>query len=164
MPSAKTIADILAFSELINIKSFIKTPFTSQLMYIAACAFPAKAAAHSSQPPSRERSPSEEMPGRNIDPEKRAETKEALQPGQHLTAKHTLPAAAANQNYQRCHKSLKALDQKSKGIMDPLLFTSGDIGNEMPSTELSFTTPRLAQKHISHCVNGRPDNASRLER
>jgi hypothetical protein len=48
MPSAKTIADILAFSELINIKSFIKTPFTSQLMHIAACVFLAKAAAHSS--------------------------------------------------------------------------------------------------------------------
>ena len=88
-------------------------------------------------------------------PEKRAETKEALRPDQHLTAKHTLLATAANQNYQRYYKALKvletywagrrymltALDQKSKGIMDPLLFTLEGIDSEMPSTEPSFTTP-----------------------
>src|ERR1700761_5315794 len=51
MSSAKTIADILAFAELIDVKSFIGNPFTSQPMYIAACAFLAEAAAHSSQPP-----------------------------------------------------------------------------------------------------------------
>ncbi len=39
MSSAKTIADILAFAELIDPKSFIGNPFTSQPMYIAACAF-----------------------------------------------------------------------------------------------------------------------------
>lgn len=179
MSSAKTIADILAFAELIDVKSFIGNPFTSQPMYIAACAFLAEAAAHSSQPPSRERSPSEEILGRNIDSEKRAETKEALRPDQHLTAKHTLLATAANQNYQRCYKALKALetywagtryiltalDQKSKGIMDPLLFTSEDIDSEMPSTELSFTTPgwRRSTSHIAS-MGGRttPAALSRL--
>jgi hypothetical protein len=179
MSSAKTIADILAFAELIDVKSFIGNPFTSQPMYIAACAFLAEAAAHSSQPPSRERSPSDEMPGGNIDPEKRAETKEALRPDQHLTAKHILLATAANQNYQRCYKALKALetywagtryiltalDQKSKGIMDPLLFTSEGIDSEIPSTELSFTTPGW-RRSTSHIVSMRgrttPGALSRL--
>ena len=55
MSSAKTIADILAFAELIDVKSFIGNPFTSQPMYIAACTFLAEAAAHSSRPPSREK-------------------------------------------------------------------------------------------------------------
>jgi hypothetical protein len=155
MSSAKTIADILAFAELIDVKSFIGNPFTSQPMYIAACAFLAEAAAHASQPSSRERTPSDQTPTESIKPEKQAGAKGIPRPPQHLTAKHTLLATAANQNYQRCYKALRALetywagtryiltalDQKSKGITDPLLFTSEDIDSEMPSTELNFTTP-----------------------
>jgi hypothetical protein len=58
MSSAKTIADILAFAELIDPRSFIGNPFTSQPMYIAACAFLKESAAHtSSQPTSRDASP-----------------------------------------------------------------------------------------------------------
>jgi hypothetical protein len=110
MSSAKIIADILAFAKLVDVKSSIGNPFTSQPIFIAACTFLAEAAAHSSQPPSQEKSPSDKMPGRNIDPEKRAGTKEALRSDQHLTDKHTLLATAANQNYQRCYKALKALE------------------------------------------------------
>ncbi|KEF56533.1 uncharacterized protein A1O9_06721 [Exophiala aquamarina CBS 119918] len=152
MSSAKTIADILAFAELIDVKSFIGNPFTSQPMYVAACAFLAEAAAHTSQPPSRATSPpptgnpkikSEHMSERTVSEQKAA------------SARHTLLATAANQNYQRCYKALKtldsywagcryiltALDQKAKGLMDPILFTAEDLDGEMPSTEPSFTTP-----------------------
>ena len=155
MSSAKTIADILAFAELIDAKSFIGNPFTSQPMYVAACAFLAEAAAHASQPASRAQTPPE-LHTNGLSPAKKAERIEGQSRSDpHLTAKHTLLATAANQNYQRCYKALKALnsywagtryiltalDQKSKGIMDPLLFTSEDIDSEMPSTELNFTTP-----------------------
>ena len=145
MSSAKTIADILAFAELIDVKSFIGNPFTSQPMYVAACAFLAEASAHASQPPSRASSPPSS--GNN---EKSARDKVAA-----ANAKYTLLASAANQNYQRCYKALQtldsywagcryiltALDQKSKGLMSPLLYTSQDVDGPMPSTEPSFTTP-----------------------
>lgn len=152
MSSAKTIADILAFAELIDVKSFIGSPFTSQPMYVAACAFLAEAAAHASQPPSRAVSPP-----RNPLPRARLETVhlKSLMEQKAASARHTLLATAANQNYQRCYKALKtlesywagcryiltALDQKSKGLKDPLLFTAEDLDGEMPSTEPSFTTP-----------------------
>lgn len=146
MSSAKTIADILAFAELIDVKSFVGNPFTSQPMYVAACAFLAEAAAHTSQPPSRGGSPPAKV---------KAEGSVPQNAEQRAASKHTLLASAANQNYQRCYKALKildsywagcryiltALDQKSKGLMDPLLYTSDDIDGPMPSTEPSFTSP-----------------------
>ncbi|OAG41728.1 hypothetical protein AYO21_03963 [Fonsecaea monophora] len=150
MSSAKTIADILAFAELIDVKSFIGNPFTSQPMYVAACAFLAEAAAHASQPPSRATSP----PSNGHTPRLKQDVI-AHRTHNTVSARHTLLATAANQNYQRCYKALKtldsywagcryiltALDQKSKGLMDPLLFTADDVDGEMPSTEPSFTTP-----------------------
>ncbi|KIX07999.1 uncharacterized protein Z518_02653 [Rhinocladiella mackenziei CBS 650.93] len=153
MSSAKTIADILAFAELIDVKSFIGNPFTSQPMYVAACAFLAEAAAHTSQPPSRTTSPPPNGHPSRTKPE--AISEKAYSEQKAASARHTLLATAANQNYQRCYKALKtldsywagcryiltALDQKSKGLMDPLLFTAEDIDGEMPSTEPSFTTP-----------------------
>src|SRR5271169_442312 len=64
MSSAKTVADILAFAELIDPKSFIGNPFTSQPMYIAACAFLMESAAHtSSQPGSRNATPPRRLGG-----------------------------------------------------------------------------------------------------
>ncbi|KAL0259606.1 hypothetical protein SLS55_005343 [Diplodia seriata] len=56
-------------------------------------------------------------------------------------AKHTLLAAAANQNYQRCYRALQSLetywagvkyiltvmDQKAKGVVDPLLYTREEM-------------------------------------
>ncbi|THC94634.1 hypothetical protein EYZ11_005889 [Aspergillus tanneri] len=144
MSSAKTIADILSFSELVDGKSFIGNPFTSQPMYIAACAFLMESAYYTS-PSSRSGSPPSQpllanqtsgfvMP--NLDPSGGTDRKP--------TAKHILLASAAKENYQRCYKALKALetywegtkyiltvlDQKAKGIVDPLLYTV----EEMEST------------------------------
>lgn len=149
MSSAKTIADIVTFAELIDLKSFIGNPFTSQPLYIAACAFLAEARAHASQPASRQTSPPSE--------ERDVAGKEKSQAGSARASagKHTLLATIANQNYQRCYKALKllntywagcryiltALDQKSKGLLDPILFTQDDIDGEMPSIEPSFTVP-----------------------
>jgi hypothetical protein len=155
MSSAKTIADILAFAELIDVKSFIGNPFTSQPMYIAACAFLMEAAAHASQPPSRATTPVSASPSKKPRRDTHEKTKKQSTSDQKLTAKYTLLATVANQNYQRCYKALKSLetywagtryivtvlDQKAKGIMDPLLYTSEDLDSEMPSTEPDFSTP-----------------------
>ncbi|KAL4970387.1 putative C6 transcription factor [Aspergillus stella-maris] len=151
MSSAKTIADILSFSELVDGKSFIGNPFTSQPMYIAACAFLMESAYYSS-PPSRSASPSSQpllanqtsgfyMPG--VDSSNVSERKP--------TTKHSLLASAARENYQRCYKALKALEnywegskyiltvlnQKAKGIVDPLLYTVEEMEGtaEMPSVQ-----------------------------
>lgn len=163
MSSAKTIADILAFAEFIDVNSFIGNPFTSQPMYIAACAFLAEVAAHSSQPPSRGDSPIDNSSMRlESDLARKNETERKI------AAKHSLLATAANQNYQRCYQALKtldeywagcryiltALDQKSKGLADPLLFTSEDV-DEMPSTEPSFTTPGWRKSSFGASL-GRP--------
>ncbi|KAJ5351998.1 hypothetical protein N7452_000972 [Penicillium brevicompactum] len=143
MSSAKTIADILSFSELVDGKSFIGNPFTSQPMYIAACAFLMESAyyttpssangAPSPQPLLANQSSGFVLP--NLDPSNVTERKS--------TAKHILLASAAKENYQRCYKALQALntywqgtgyiltvlDQKAKGIVDPLLYTIEDMEN-----------------------------------
>ncbi|KAK3683518.1 fungal-specific transcription factor domain-containing protein [Podospora appendiculata] len=144
MSSAKTIADILAFAELIDPKSFIGNPFTSQPMYIAACAFLMESVANASGPPSPSRESSPPPETKND-----ASRAPGTRPAPHndlKTAKHSLLASAANQNYQRCYKSLQqlhqywggvgyiltALDQKSKGIWDCETFTN----EEYESTKL----------------------------
>ncbi|KGO74015.1 Transcription factor, fungi [Penicillium italicum] len=143
MSSAKTIADILSFSELVDGKSFIGNPFTSQPMYIAACAFLMESAYYASpssgarsnqpQPLLANQSSGFVMP--TIESSSGTERKS--------TAKHILLASAAKENYQRCYKALKALntywkgtgyiltvlDQKAKGIVDPLLYAVEDIEN-----------------------------------
>jgi hypothetical protein len=81
---------------------------------------------------------------------------------QKQAAKHTLLASAANQNYQRCYRALKALetywagvkyimtvlDQKAKGVGDPLLYTTEEIESalEAPRPEPSFTSPGWRRK------------------
>ncbi|KIW43809.1 uncharacterized protein PV06_04873 [Exophiala oligosperma] len=153
MSSAKTIADIIAFAELIDVRSFAGNPFTSQPMYVAACAFLAEATAHTSQPPSRTGSPPSSSHASRVKQEVNSQKNTSEQKA--ASARHTLLATAANQNYQRCYKGLKtldsywagsryiltALDGKSKGLMSPLLFTAEDVDGDMPSTEISFTTP-----------------------
>jgi hypothetical protein len=141
MSSAKTIADILSFSELVDGKSFIGNPFTSQPMYIAACAFLMESAYYTT-PSLGATSPSPTpllanqssgfvMPsmGSSNGTERKS------------TAKHILLASAAKENYQRCYKALQALnsywkgtgyiltvlDQKAKGIVDPLLYAVEDM-------------------------------------
>jgi hypothetical protein len=141
MSSAKTIADMLSFSELVDSKGFIGNPFTSQPMYVAACAFLMESAYHSS-----------ELPGSgplHIQPLLSSQSGGSAMPnmgpsgesGRKPTAKHTLHASAAKENYQRCYKALKALekywegtkyiltvlDQKAKGIVDPLLYTAEEM-------------------------------------
>ena len=76
--------------------------------------------------------------------------------------KHTLLASAANQNYQRCYRALKTLetywagvkyiltvlDQKAKGVGDPLLYTREEMESalELPRPEPSFTSPGWRRK------------------
>lgn len=133
MSSAKTISDILAFAELIDPKSFIGNPFTSQPMYIAACAFLMESAKES-VPPSREPSP-------RLDA--RTESHKPARDKHQRSAKHLLLTSTANQNYQRCYKSLQhlhdywsgvkyiltALDQRSKGIWDCETYTNEELEN-----------------------------------
>ncbi|CAG8908690.1 unnamed protein product [Penicillium egyptiacum] len=143
MSSAKTIADILSFSELVDGKSFIGNPFTSQPMYIAACAFLMESAyyassssgveSHQPRPLLANQSSGFVMP--TMESSNGTERKS--------TAKHILLASAAKENYQRCYKALKALntywegtgyiltvlDQKAKGIVDPLLYAVEDMEN-----------------------------------
>lgn len=77
-------------------------------------------------------------------------------------AKHTLLATAANQNYQRCYRALQSLetywagvkyiltvlDQKAKGVGDPLLYTREEMecALEVPRPEPSFDTPGWRRK------------------
>lgn len=76
---------------------------------------------------------------------------------QRLASKHSLLAVAANQNYQRCYGALKhlehywagtkyiltVLDQKAKGIGDPLLYTQEEMESalEVPMRAPAFTSP-----------------------
>ncbi|KAK8039448.1 hypothetical protein PG993_007859 [Apiospora rasikravindrae] len=135
MSSAKTIADILAFAKLIDEKSFIGNPFTSQPIYIAACAFLKESVAHpSSQPASRDTSPPHDQQGMMG----RATGGKAGNGPEHKTPdRHFLLASAANQNYQSCYKALQqmqiywggvryiltALDQKFAGTWDCETYT-----------------------------------------
>ncbi|KAM7216881.1 Fungal specific transcription factor domain containing protein [Rhypophila decipiens] len=152
--SAKTIADILAFAELIDPKSFIGNPFTSQPMYIAACAFLMESITNASNPPSRAPSPPPEE--HRSEPQRPPSTK----PGQgndSKSAQHLLLATAAEENYKRCYKSLQqlqqywggvgyiltALDQKSKGIWDCETFTSEEYESTRLPRQRSYS--RLAR-------------------
>ena len=172
MSSAKTIADIIAFAELIDVKSIVGNPFTSQPIYIAARAFLAEAAAHASQPASRGTTPptEDEKPHRpSQDTTGRSKANKS--------GKSSLLHTAANTNYQRCYKALKvldsywagcryiltALDQMSKGLMDPLLFTSEDV-DEMPSTVPSFTTPGWRRSTAHRASMGAPLETPKLTR
>lgn len=153
MSSAKTIADIYSFSELLDNKSFSGNPFTTQPMYIAACAFLMESAYYAS-PNSRS--------GVSPQPLLANQSSGFVMPDVGLphgsehksigAAQHTLLANIAKDNYQRCYKALKAietywdgtkyiltvLDQKAKGIVDPLLYTAEEVAN----------TPHLFPAHV----------------
>ncbi|KAL3424211.1 hypothetical protein PVAG01_03492 [Phlyctema vagabunda] len=177
MSSAKTISDILSFAEIIDPKSFIGNPFTSQPMYIAACAFLMEQIAHtSSEPTSREISPP--RPGTTDSEHRKAKMSTVRKPDQ--KQKHSLLAVAANQNYQRCHHSLKqlevywagiryilvALDQKAKGIWDPETYTEQDMeATKVPKSEmipswrrrLSTVEPSPGQRFADFTRSPKPD-------
>ncbi|KAK7756375.1 hypothetical protein SLS62_001601 [Diatrype stigma] len=134
MSSAKTIADILAFAQLIDPKCFIGNPFTSQPIYIAANAFLMESVSNGSQSESGDTVSSNQKSGtaKRRFPENGKEV-DVNKP----TSRHLLLASAANQNYQACYKALKqlqeywggaryiltALDQKSEGIWDCETYT-----------------------------------------
>ncbi|EED21260.1 C6 transcription factor, putative [Talaromyces stipitatus ATCC 10500] len=171
MSSAKTIADILSFSELIDAKSFIGNPFTSQPMYIAACAFLMESAYYSS-PSSRSGSPSVLVTDQssaftvpNMDSSNSSERK--------TNTKHSLLASAAKENYQRCYRALRTLqtywegtkyiltvlDQKAKGIGDPLLYTT----EEMESTADIAYAPSLVSPNWQPSLQSVPADTARTE-
>ena len=184
MSSAKTIADILAFAELIDAKSFIGNPFTSQPMYIAACAFLAEMASYSSLPSTPGSTPSTTPIEGGYPQKSKHQGKTQVAPAKSkfdkkLSAKYSLLATAANQNYQRCYKALKALetywagtryiltalDQKSKGIMDPVLYTNEDIESaiEVPRPIPAFSTPGW-RRSVAHSQAFSYPNASQRPR
>ncbi|KAK8182937.1 fungal-specific transcription factor domain-containing protein [Phyllosticta citribraziliensis] len=155
MSSAKTIADILAFAELADVnRAGFGNPFTSQPIYIAACAFLKESALQSasSNPHSRHASPPDPpTPEYNG---ARGKTDKQM--------RHSLLASAANANYQRCYRALQSLeqywagtkyiltvlDQKAKGVLDPLLYTREEMESalEVPRPEPSFNTPGWRRK------------------
>ncbi|KAL5378533.1 hypothetical protein DPSP01_009115 [Paraphaeosphaeria sporulosa] len=177
MSSAKTVADILSFTDLIDTKTGVGNPFTSQPIYIAACAFLKETALHSasSHPSSRPLTPSAaeaknpfESKVISLDhmsfdkplvPNGNAQT---IKREQSQAAKHTLLASAANQNYQCCYRAMQSLetywagvkyiltvlDQKAKGVGDPLLYTREEMESalEAPRPEPSFTSPGWRRK------------------
>ncbi|TQV94298.1 hypothetical protein V2A60_002666 [Cordyceps javanica] len=126
MSSAKTICDILSFADLIDPKSFIGNPFTSQPIYIAAGAFLMESSANASEGPSRETSPPP------------ATDRKSAAAARGRSSRHSMLASAATQNYQRCYNSLQeihgywggikyiltALDQKSKGMRELETYTT----------------------------------------
>ncbi|KAG8624525.1 hypothetical protein KVT40_007592 [Elsinoe batatas] len=194
MSSAKTIADILSYSQLIDAKASLGNPFTTQPIYIAACAFLKETAdrtatsSDQSRAPSREGSKSQtpvktgsattENTAIN-DPdsaegasEKHTTSKAAVPSAAALEkslAKHALLVKRANQDYQLCYQALESietywsgtkyiltvLDQKYKGVGDPLLYTAeeGECSLEQPAPEPVFTSPGWRRK-ISWAPSG----------
>ncbi|KAK4098232.1 hypothetical protein N658DRAFT_518138 [Parathielavia hyrcaniae] len=156
MSSAKTIADILAFAELIDPKSLIGNPFTSQPIYIAACAFLMETVASPSQPPSRELSPTPDVKLAHHFKSNVSKLPSNNDP----RLGRMLLATAANQNYQRCYKSLEqleqywggvryilhVLDQKSKGIWDCETYTT----EEYEAMMLSRRAPLSRMSRFEH--------------
>lgn len=157
--SAKTIADILSFSELLDPKSFTWNPFTSQPIYIAACCFLMDSVANPSQPSSREPSPFPEMKARIL---------KAAPGGITGPIRHSLLASAANQNYQRCYKCLEdleqywggvryiltALDQKSKGIWDCETFTNEEYDAVRFSCRNSLGATTRREEPVAYSLTG----------
>ncbi|KAI4722616.1 hypothetical protein E4T48_01064 [Aureobasidium sp. EXF-10727] len=179
MSSAKTIADILSYSQLIDTKASLGNPFTSQPIYIAACAFlketaeqTATSKEHSrsqSTVNSRAGSPIREQPTPGVADMANMTRPSSMLPSstrppmvERALARHTLLATAANQHYQLCYKALQSLetywagtkyiltvlDQKFKGVGDPLLYTveEGESAFEQPEPKPAFTQPGWRRK------------------
>ena len=162
MSSAKTICDILAFADLIDPKSFIGNPFTSQPMYIAACAFLMESSANASSSGSREGTP----------PDSATQVREQIKAASGVKySRHSLLASAANQNYQQCYNSLQqlhnywggvkyiltALDQKAKGIWDPETYTTEEYeATKNPPQQMKPLFPNFAEARSSPKPAGPP--------
>lgn len=161
MVCAKTIADILAFAEVIDPMAYIGSPFTSQPIYIAACAF---LTASSSQPVSQ--APSPPPPDKQRGGPSLNSANGKIKSAAEKPSKHSLVADAAEQGYQRCYKSLhqlhdywggakyiiNALEHRSKGMWDCETYTP----EEYASTKLPHRPAALPPFP-------RPDNPSSLQ-
>ncbi|KAI7204740.1 hypothetical protein KC316_g499 [Hortaea werneckii] len=175
MSSAKTIADILSYSQLMDAKASLGNPFTTQPIYIAACAFLKETAEQTATSKEQSRSGS---PNKRSDSGKSSngDSQNGKKPGngssgrrtpnfpidQKTLARHTLLATAASQHYQLCYKALQSvetywggtkyiltvLDQKFEGVGDPLLYTAeeGESSMERPRPDASFTSPGWRRK------------------
>ncbi|KAH9822792.1 C6 transcription factor [Teratosphaeria destructans] len=127
MSSAKTIADILSYSQLIDAKASHGNPFTSQPISIAACAFLKETADQTASSSAQSRAPSPSAKDSSSDDSasltatdlswiahKRhpsVSTGATLpQPEQKSLSKHSLLATAASQHYQLCYKALQSLE------------------------------------------------------
>ena len=129
MSSAKTIADILSYSQLMDAKASLGNPFTTQPIYIAACAFLKETAEQTatSNAQSRANSPTTRDANSDSGPSTTGSTPQStkrtsisnLSSGkrtpttaidQKTLAKHTLLATAASQHYQLCYKALQSLE------------------------------------------------------
>ncbi|TKA64469.1 hypothetical protein B0A55_11205 [Friedmanniomyces simplex] len=129
LSSAKTIADILSYSQLMDAKASLGNPFTTQPIYIAACAFLKETAEQTatSNAHSRANSPSRKIDGSNGGSfmngtpqfmKKASGSSSSSSTGngkttpidQKTLAKHTLLATAASQHYQLCYKALQSLE------------------------------------------------------
>ncbi|KAK5138519.1 hypothetical protein LTR08_000106 [Meristemomyces frigidus] len=138
MSSAKTIADILSYSQLMDAKASLGNPFTTQPIYIAACAFLRETAEQTAtsnaqsrvNSPSRKETTSEEsgrtssaaspqsggaaavasasLSGASSVTGKRTPTEHRGAPPQ--ASKHSLLATAASQHYQLCYSALQSLE------------------------------------------------------
>lgn len=197
MSSAKTIADILSYSQLIDTKASLGNPFTTQPIYIAACAFLKETAEQSATSKEQSRTQSRtasRVPSRASSPKVESQVSTApslpsaipssrdlkntnlslgspiargptpLTAADRLIARHTLLATAASQHYQLCYKALESLetywagtkyiltvlDQKFKGVGDPLLYTAeeGESSLERPNpkAEEAFKLPGWRRK------------------
>lgn len=132
MSSAKTIADILSYSQLMDAKASLGNPFTTQPIYIAACAFlketaeqtaTSSAQSRASSPNRSKDATSESTTSANGTPSDAGRTSNSamskadsptrrqagMEPRSQL-AKHTLLATAASQHYQLCYKALQSLE------------------------------------------------------
>ncbi|OTA57899.1 hypothetical protein K449DRAFT_335069 [Hypoxylon sp. EC38] len=167
MSSAKTIADILAFAELVDPKCFIGNPFTSQPIYIAACAFLKESKSSSSQPASRDNTPP-------VDSRSQGNKSGSAVVDNGPASRHLLLASAANQNYQACYKALKqmhaywggvryiltALDQKLDGQWDCETYTIEEYESARRYRQ-STAISRFA-RHVEFPASPIPDNGPPL--
>lgn len=158
--SARSISDILAVAELIDPNSYLSSPFTSQPMYIAACAWLVASTSNVSEPVSR--APSPGLDRHNGNAHSNGQNGKTTHPNER-PEKHAWLVAEATKHYQRCYKSLQqlheywggvkyilnALDHRSKGVWDCETYTA----EEYASTKLLRRPAALAKFH-------RADNAS----
>lgn len=160
MSSAKTIADILTFAELIDAKTFLGNPFTSQPIYVAACAFLKEMAAQAASFPNSIQTTPLSRPSDTGKDRRPTMASSGPASDNSRSKKHGLLASAAKQNYQRCYKALKqlethwagikyiltALDQKAEGVWDPEIYTVEEMASAKQNRASPLNSHDLSEK------------------